>query len=193
MVQLRITLLVPAVLLLCSGFGEAADRSTVLDRFTGNFGHYILNVDKTSFTVDQPVTLTAFELPKVYGYHPKSKKNIEDVPADVRVFEISQSGEKNEIFVGQTYLDSYVEPKVKMPSKVELKPGFEYLIEIETPAAVYLMTNEMYKNSMIIRRFFGESVHIKFQQRNPTEKPSFDRETKRKLSNGLVRRLHLKY
>ena len=193
MVQSRITLLVPAVLLLCSGLGEAADRSTVLDRFTGNFGHYVLNVDKTSFTVDHPVTLTAFELPKVYGYHPKSKTNIEDVPADVRVFEISQSGKKNEIFVGQTYLNSYAEPKVEMPSKVELKPGFEYLIEVETPIAVSLMTNEMYKNSMVIRRFFEESVHIKFQQRNPTEKPSFDRNSKRNPSNGLVRRFHLKF
>lgn len=193
MVQSRITLLVPAVLLLCSGFGEAADRSTVLDRFTGNFGHYILNVDKTSFTVDQPVTMTAFDLPKVYGYHPKSKTNIEDVPADIRMFEISQTGEKKEIFVGQTYLNSYVEPVVKMPTKVELKPGFEYLIEVETPAAMHLMTNENYKNSMLIRRFFQEPIHMRFQQRNPTEKPSFDRDSKRNTSNGLVRRFHLKY
>lgn len=197
MIQLKAILLISAVVLLCGGFGEAK-RTTVLDRFIGNFGYYILPVDRTAFTVDRPVWLMQIDIPKVFGYHPKSKKNIENVSTNVTLIETSKDGKKTgkqkKIFVGETLLHSKYEAIVKMPTDILLNPGFEYEIQMETPEDTHLMINETFKKgTMTIHRFFSKSIHVKFLQRNPNVKPPYDEVTKRKLSNGLVRRMHLKY
>lgn len=197
MIQLKAIWLISAVVVICGGFGEAK-RTTILDRFIGNFGYYILPVDRTAFTVDRPVWLMQIDIPKVFGYHPTSKKNIDNVSAKITLIETNKDGEKTEekkkIFVGETLLNSKYEAEVKMPKEIQLNPGFEYEIQVETPEDTHLMINETFKKgTMTIHRFFGKSIHVKFSQRNPNVKPPFDEATKRKLSNGLVRRMHLKY
>lgn len=191
MFQLRVVVLVSAVLLLCGGLGEVdSKRTNVLERFSGNYGYFITPVDKTSFTVDHPIWLKQFDLPKVFGYHAKSKKNINNVPATVKVIEMGD--EQRELFVGQIKLNSGKEANVKITKGVLLQPNVEYIIQVETPEDTHLMINETFAmRTLTIHRIMGKPIHVKFQQRNPTDKPSFDEKTKRKPSNGLVRRLHM--
>lgn len=210
MVQLRVVLLFSSVLLFCSGFGEAKlpelipNDTTVLERFTGNYGYYILPIDRTTFSVDHAVWLMQFDISKVFGYHPTSKTNINNVLAKVRLYEINKKDgnddndetveEKKEIFFGQISLNSEHEAIVKMPRDILLKTGYEYQIQVETPEDTHLMINETFTmRTMKIHRPLAKSIQVKFHQSNPNVKPPFDEATKRKPSNGLVRRIHLKY
>lgn len=192
MFQLKAILFISAVVLCCGTFTEAK-RWSVLDRFRSNYGYYVPSVDKTAFTVSEKISLRQIDLPKVFGYHHMKKLNLESVPATVTVIEVLH-GEQEILFSDETTLSSQHEAIVKVPWEIELEPNTQYEIHVETPQDQHIMINEHYELGVQkLRRFFKKSIEVNFHQGNALVPPPTEKETKRKLSQGLVRRMHFVY
>lgn len=192
MFQLRAVLFVSAVVLFCGSLTEAK-RWASLDRFKSNYGYYVPARDKTAFTVSEGVSLRQIDLPKVYGYHHMKKINLASVRATVTIFDVS-NGRKDIAFSTETELSSKHEAIVEIPWNINLEPNAQYEIHVETPAERPLMINEHYEFGVHkLRRFMQKSIEVTFIQGNSYVPPPTDKATKRKLSKGLVKRMHFVY
>lgn len=210
MAPLKLCLL-SMVLLIVSNFGDAVmnerfglnpRHTVVIDRFASNHespGYFILPLDKTAFSVDKPLWLHQFDIPKVYLYDPINEIAVDNLPIRLRFVKIANQTFPNDnpaevIFIGRTIVNSTHETTVKVPAKVPLHPGFMYEIRLKMPEKTHLMYNEFHDiRDYKINRFFGKSITVSFYQHNPMVKPPNPSDKRRKVSHGLVKKLHLKY
>lgn len=203
---LKFVYLFSTVVLMCAGFGEATapwDRVQYwhLDRVNKQYkspGYFVLSVDKTAFTVDYPMWLLQFDVPQMYTYDPSKEVPTEDVNVKYQIVEILKEPSREEIiFQGHIALNSIHEAHVnttRHDTGIWLKPGFTYEIRVEIPQGKQLMYNQVLDiKEFSTRRFWINYIHVKFYQANPASKPPNDSDKLRKLSNGMVKRLHLKY
>lgn len=199
------------ILLLNNGIGEATlperfswnpNKTVIVDRTIKEHistGFYILGVDRTTFSVDRPVWLQQFDIVKVFGYDPVKEIPVHRVPVKLKIRKLPDGDftDKNlieTVFTGHTVLNSTHEATVNVFSKVLLKPGFVYEIRMKMPDRVhYMYTDYLDIHEHKITRFFGKSIIVHFHQRNPTARPVSIKDSNRKVSHGLVKRLHVKY
>lgn len=197
------------VILMCCGGGMATlperfawnpNRTMIIDRTsddTDSAGYFILPLDRTAFTVDRPVWLQQFDITKVFAYDPMQEIAVHRVPVKVRIRKIADINDKSThetVFIGHTVLNSTHEAKVNVFSKVMLKPDFVYEIRVKMPEKTHLMYSEhLDTRGYEISRFFSKTIHLTFHQHNPNHKPAHIRDTRRHISQGMVKRLHVKY
>lgn len=199
------------ILLLNNGIGEATlperfswnpNKTVIVDRTIKEHmstGFYILGVDRTTFSVDRPVWLQQFDIVKVFGYDPVKEIPVHRVPVKLKIRKLPEGDftDKNSIetvFTGHAVLNSTHEATVNVFSKVLLKPGFVYEIRMKMPERVhYMYTDYLDIHEHKITRFFGKSIIVHFHQHNPTARPLSIKDSNRKVSHGLVKRLHVKY
>lgn len=199
------------VLMLNIGIGEATiperfswnpNRTVIVDRTISNHnspGYFILGVDRTTFSVDRPVWLQQFDVVKVFGYDPVKEIPVHRVPVKLKIRKLPNGDVKDKesietVFTGHTVLNSTHEATVNVFSKVLLKPGFVYEIRMKMPDRSHFMyTDHLDIHEYKITRFFSKSIIVHFHQHNPTVRPHSIKDSTRKVSHGLVKRLHLKY
>lgn len=183
-------------------FGWNPRRSIVINRFAPNNespGYFLLPLDKTAFTVDRPVWLHEFDIAKVFLYDPVDEKPVHNVPVKVKFVKIANHSLASNvpaevIFVGRAILNSTHETRVKVPAKVPLHPGFTYEIRLKMPEKVHLMYNEFLDvREYKINRFFGKTITVSFFLHNPIINPPNGTDHRRKISHGLVTRIHFIY
>lgn len=205
MTQLKLCILI----LLCidvvmnERFGWNPRHMVIVDRSVPNqesSGYFILPIDKTAFTVDKIVWLYEFDIAKVFLYDPIKEIPVENVPVRVKFVKIANHSLTNEttkaevVFVGRAILNSAHETTVKVLAKVPLHPGFVYEIRLKMPDKIHFMYKEYFDiKDYKINRFFGKSITVGFLQHNPIHRPPNPADNRRKVSNGLVKKLHLKY
>lgn len=207
--QLKFVYLLSAVVLMCCSFCEAVQigfpwnrfRTWDLDRSVSQFaspGYYVQPVDKTGFSVSQPLWLEQFDVSKIYVYDPIKEIISDNVTVKFKIIEIfKEDSHEKIIFKGQTVLNSTYEANVNTKHSdtgIQLKPGYTYEIQLEIPQEKQLMYNEFLEiKEFNKRRFLHNFIYIRFYQVNPDSKPPTEGDTNRKLSHGLVKRLYLKY
>lgn len=207
--QLKFVCLLSAVVLMCGSFGEAVKigfpwsrlQTWNLDRSVSQFaspGYYVLPTDKTGFSVSHPLWLEQFDVSKIYVYDPIKEIISDNVTVKFEIVEIlKEDSHETIIFKGQTVLNSTYEAKVNTKHSntgIQLKPGYTYEIQLEIPQGKQLMYNEFLEiKEFSKRRFLHNFIYLRFYQVNPDSKPPTEGDTNRKLSHGLVKRLHLKY
>lgn len=212
------------ILLLNNGIAETAlterfswnpNRTVIVDRTVDvsdhhhhhhqqHSGHFILGVDRTTFSVDRPLWLQQFDIVKVFGNdQPNVERPVQRIPIKIKIRKIPEGDLKESdvienVFTGQALLNSTHETTVHVFSKVLLKPGFLFEIRLKMPERTPLM----YKDNLDIRehkitRFFSKSILVNFYQHNPTIQRSHNNnrnvDVKQTVSHGMVKRLHLKY
>ena len=203
--RLTFVCLFVAVVLMC---GEAKidfpwnrHRTWILDRTALRDplpGYYVLPVDRTAFTVDYPLWLEHFHVSKIYLYDPDKEIISDDVYVNYKIVEIlKEDSYERIIFEGVAVLNSTVEARVnttRLNTGVPLKPGYTYEIQLEIPEGKQLMYNEFLDiKEFSIRRIWNKYIHVHFYQVNPPTKPPNEDDNRRKLSHGMIKRLHLKY
>lgn len=197
--------------MLNNGIGEATlperfswnpNRTIIMDRTLTNHnspGFFILGVDRTTFSVDRPVWLQQFDVVKVFGYDPVKEIPVHRVPVKIKIRKLPDGDVKDKhsietVFTGHSVLNSTHEATVNVFSKVLLKPGFVYEIRMKMPENGHFMYNDYLDiHDHKITRFFSKSIIVHFHQHNPTVRPHSIKDSTRKVSHGLVNRLHLKY
>lgn len=202
--QLKLLWLFSAVVLFCSGFTstEASvigdvfynpNHTVVLDRSVDTYaspGYYLLNKDRTAFTVNRYLWLQQFNLSKVYIYHAEKEEPIDVIPVKYQIVRIQNRSEEV-IHTGKTKISSNYVTSVKF-NEILLKPDYYYEIRVELPADVVLMyIDNLEIKEYYLRRFY-KPIRVKFYQHNADEKPDVEH-GKRLLSHGLVKQLYLKY
>lgn len=178
------------------------NRTAIVDRTVDchrSPGFFTLGLDRTSFSVDRAVWLQQFDIVKVYGYDPNAEIPVRRIPIRIKIRKIpqddSQEADKIEtVFTGHTVVNSTHEATVNVFSKVLLQPGFVYEIRLKMPDHEHFMyTDCLDIHEHKITRFFSKSILVQFQQGNPSVRPHSLGQTHRKVSRGMVKRLHLKY
>lgn len=182
-------------------FAWNPNRTIVIDRTAADginsAGYYILPIDRTAFTVDRPVWLQQFDIAKVFAYDPNHKIAVHRVPVTVRIRKMTDLKDKSTyetVFLAHTTLNSTHEAKVNVFSAVMLKPNFVYEIRVKMPEKVHFMHNDQLETrGYEISRFFSKTIHLIFHQHNSNHKPGHIRDSRRQVSQGMVKRLHVKY
>lgn len=194
------------ILLVCCCFGAVLSdkkalwkRRYVLDRSAPNYispGYYILPIDRTTFSVSHPVYLDQFDVSRIFLYDPTEEVYVNRVPVQFKFVEIYRSNfhDKATLLAGRMLLNSTYDSSFKFSSDLKLDPSFLYEIRLEMPSNMNLMYNEYLKvREFTIKRPFGRSVEINLYQYNSDVKPPNVTDTRRKVSQGMVKRLHFKY
>lgn len=188
-------------LLLFCGFVEPLyvwdrlKRTAVLDR-TVNIkspGYYVQPIDITAFSVSQSIWLKQFDMPKIFLYDPDIEKPIDCVRVNFKIFEQpkSNSSEVKLIFFGNTMMSSKAETIVKL--NIQLRSRYEYQIHVEMPKDLQLMyLNFLEIRQFQIKRFFRRSIFVDFYQRNKSIRPPAIKDDRRRNTQGIVKRIHLK-
>lgn len=194
-----------SVILYCSQLCAAADVVSLNSNYSGVIertessqrtpGFYLHPIDRTTFQVNRQVWLQKFDIAPIFAYHPTVGGSINKVPVHVRIIQLSQTNhEKSEyIFIGKTLLNSTHDVRVNV-TEILLNPDSIYEIQLEMPENMRLMYHDVlgiqeYKLSRVI----GRTVKVEFFQHNLAIRPPFVCGSKRKLSQGMVKRIHLKY
>lgn len=183
-------------------FGWNPRRSVAIDRSAPNHesaGYFLLPVDKTAFTVDRPVWVREFDIAKIFLYDPIDEKPVHNVPVRIRFVKIANNSSGNDnpaevVFVSRAVLNSTHETRVKVLAKVPLHPGFTYEFRIKMPEKLHFMYNEFLDiRDYHIKRFFGKTITVSFYLHNPIVNPPNSTDHRRKVSHGMVKRVHFIY
>lgn len=192
-------------MLMCNGLDETLPwyqfQTWNLDRSVSQCispGYFVLSVDKTAFSVNHPLWLEQFDVSKIFNYDPVKEIISENVTVKYEIVEILKEVAHEEIiFKGEIILNSTYEAEAKTQFSgmgISLKPGYTYEIQVEIPEGKQLMYFEDLEiKEFDKRRFLQKSIHVKFHQANLDSKPPTEGYKTRKLSQGIVKQLHLKY
>lgn len=203
--QFRLFLL-SVVVLFCAVEGEKLPwyrfRPWILDRSRhGNYvspGYFTLPVDRTAFAVNDRVWLERFDIPKIYLCDPNDAIPVEDVKTHVKLVEIFKpNAYENVLFEEKVSLNSTDEAKIDIKNtsgEVVLRPGYVYEIRLEFPKDMNIMYDEfLHIKEFSMRKVFNTYIYVDFFQNNPVSKPPKEEDKTRKLTHGIVKKLHLKY
>lgn len=175
--------------------------SWVIDRSVRNSaspGFFALSIDRTAFAVHDRVWVEQIDISKVYLYDPVNEVPVEDVPTQVKLVEMFKPNDYEKVlFSEKISLNSTDEAKINLlhrTGEILLRPGYAYEIQLEFPKDKNLMYNDLHQiKEFSIRKIFNTYIHVDFFQNNPESKPPNEEDKSRKLSKGMVKRLHLKY
>lgn len=174
-------------------------RHYTLDRTAPNYispGYYTLPVDRTTFSLSHPVFLEQFDVSRIFMFDPTEEIYIHYVSIQFKLVEIYRNNfeDKATILAGQILMNSTYDAKVKLSTDLKLDPAFLYEIRLEMPNKLNLMYNEYLKvKAFEIKRPFGRSIEINMYQYNSDVKPPHAIGSRRKVSQGMVKRLYFKY
>lgn len=204
--QSRVLYLFSVVVLFCAVEGEQIPwyrfRPWILDRSRhGNYespGYFSLPVDRTAFAINDRVWLERFDIPKIYLYDPKNAIPVEDVPTHVKLVEIFKPNSYEKVlFKEKVSLNSTDEAKIDLKhtsGEILLRPGYMYEIRLEFPKDTNIMYDEFLDiKEFSMRKIFNTYIYVDFFQNNPVSKPPNAKDENRKLTHGMVKRLHLRY
>lgn len=198
--------LIALVLVSCAELGAVDPNNTIvfthrflLDRSAPNYispGYYLLPIDRTTFSVSRPIYLEQFDVSKIYLYDPVQEVHINRVPIQFKLVEIYRTNFKDKatILAGTMILNSTMDAKIKFSSNLILDPYFLYEIRLEMPKNMTLMYNEFLKiQEYTIKRPFGRSIEINLYQYNSDVRPPNVIDSRRKVSQGMVKRLYFRF
>lgn len=208
MLQLKYILLASSILLILN-FSTAIplgkkhwseyNGEVIIDRSnssTESKGFYmsVHDVDRTTFALNQDVWLERIDLTKIYGYNLVNAIPLEqNAIAEVNLVETKDTGYTDTIFSVNTTVNSLNEVEIYLYPAIALNRTSMYEIEVKVPDIV-----TVYEENLEIKEYFVETkldteIGVKCFQRNPPTLPQSNFDMLRKLSQGVVKRLHLKY
>lgn len=208
MISLQTTSLILSILLFSCGLSEAGfldyfrgifDRKITIDRSENLAAQYLLPIDKTSFNVSQSVWLRQVDLAVVFAYDQSEEKfkekELDNVPTNISILQGSNYPEEPTLLYSENiYLNSTQGAEITFANPILLKKGVEYEIRAEIPEENHLQFDDNLKlGAFTIRRFVARNIIVNFNKGNSGQKPDFDKDTTLLSSNGLVKRIHLKY
>lgn len=194
-------------MVICCGLGasdsklsnKVLTRRFLLDRTAPNYispGYYVNAVDRTTFSVSHPIYLEGFDVSRIFLYDPTEEIFVDHAAVPFRLVEIYRTNFKDKatILAGQVLLNSTYDAKVKFSTDLILDKAFVYEIRLEMPKDLNFMYNEYLKiKEYQIKRPFGRSMEINLYQYNSDVRPPNSIDSRRKVSQGMVKRLYFKY
>lgn len=203
--QLKLLYLCSAVILLSAVGADKLPwyrfRPWVIDRSVRNYvspGYFALPIDRTAFAVHDRVWLEQFDISPVFLYDPVNAIPVENVPTEIKLVEMFKPNNYEKVlFHEKISLNSTDEAKINLvhgSGEIVLRPGYAYEIQLEFPKDTNVMYNDHHEiKEFSIRKIFNTYIYVDFFQNNPESKPPKDEDKSRKLSHGMVKRLHLIY
>lgn len=193
---LSVILFIGSTNALSKQYWSNSNETAIINRFVASENVYALQIDRTAFSVDQPVWLEQFDISKVFGYELTKQRPIYHVSVMVKIFEIAEgisSLEATELlFMKRVDIGFNYETKIPLPSEFLLKPDFVYEIRVEMPKNItFTYNDELTIGKYKIVRPLSKPITVDFYQHNFDFQNVGDIE--RKLSHGMVKDIHLKY
>lgn len=193
---LSVILFIGSTNALSKRYWSNSNETAIIDRFVASQKMYTLQIDRTAFSVDQPVWLEQFDISKVFGYELIKQRPVYHVSVMVKIFEIAEgirSLQATELlFMKRVDIGFNHETKIILPSEFLLKPGFVYEIRVELPENMtFTYNDELTIGTYKIDRPLSKPITVDFYQHNSGLQNVDHYE--RKLSHGMVKDIHLKY
>lgn len=201
----KLHLLSVFTLILISGKISAAswwnpERTAILDRTipatndTKPEDSYILPVDRTTFSVSKEVRLQQIDIAKIFTKNAAGQKtNVTDnVSVKVKIVQM-QINDRTfiaTVFNGKANLSSMNDTKITFKDGIPLKRYNMYEIQLFMPALNFVYSDNLSIATHKIWRAFLRSIVTSFFPSNVNIGGS---DGEKKISVGLVKRLHYKY
>lgn len=136
-----------------------------LSNFTSTMPYYIQEVEKTTFSINQPLFLRAFEC-TVLRVNDSDAVTISEVPSKISIFQIAdsaQSPDRSVLHNQNITLKVRERTYVTLSAPILVKPGFKYEIKFkQSPASEFtigaLLKSKVQMQSNITVHFHGDPV-----------------------------------
>lgn len=199
MVQLNFPLLISTVLLFGCGLISAKHSLyqlkplITIDRSVENNVNYFLQpVVITAFTVSNKAYFIQFTLPKVFASGDDKEIDLNYVEAIIKMYEINPRTDlKEEIFEGESSLNSMNEVNVKLHTPILLDPAFIYEIHLETFSDEYLHFKNV-KKAGLYRLNELNLFTLNILQRNPSVQDQCAVHRHLNASHGAIKQMQFK-
>lgn len=173
-----------------------SNETIVINRFVANQKFYTIQMDRTTFSVDEPVWLEQFVIPKVFTYELIKQAPVSHVSVMVKIFETPKDvgflQGRELIFMQRTEINRMHETKVIMPSGIRLKPEFVYEIRLEIPKnMIFIYNEELGTGKYLIDRPLAKPITINFNRHSLAQ--NLPNNLELKLSHGMLKRIQFKY
>lgn len=192
------------LILFCGNFCGASSwwnpvRSATIDRTipasngTKPVDFHILPVDRTTFSVSKEILLHQIDMAKIFISNASQKTNItNDVTVKVKIVQM-QINDRTfiaTVYNGKIDLSSMNEAKITFKEDIPLKRDNMYEIRLFMPALNFVYSENLSTATHKIRRAFWRSIVTSFF---PANVNFIENDNEKKISVGLVKRLHIKY
>lgn len=189
---------------LCAASWWNPIRSATIDRAipaangTESNDFHILPVDRTTFSVSKELSLHQIDMTKIFTMNANEKSNLtNDVSVKVKIVQmlINDRTFVATVYNGNVNLSSMNEAKITFKDGIALKRGYMYEIRFFLPVLNFVYSENLSIATHKIWRPFLRSIVTSFFPSNVNfdDSPRNDDVHEKKISVGLVKRLHYKY
>lgn len=205
----KLQLLSVFTLILCCGKLCAASwwnpiKSATIDRTipaangTESDDFHILPVDRTTFLVTKELLLHQIDMTKIFTMNANKKTNLtNDVSVRVKMVQMQKNDRTfvATVYDGKVNLSSTNEAKMIFKNDIALKREFLYEIQFFMPTLDFVYSENLSIATHKIWRPFLRSIVTSFFPSNVEflDRPTNEDVNEKKISVGLVKRLHYKY
>lgn len=174
------------------------DRTIPATNGTEPDNFHILPVDRTTFTVTKELLLHQIDMTKIFTMNANQKTNLtDDVSVKVKIvqMQINDRTFVATVYSGSVNLSSINETKLNFKDDIALKRNYMYEIRFFMPAMNFVYSENLGIATHKIWRPFLRSIVTSFFPSNVNfvESPTNDAVHEKKISFGMVKRLHYKY
>lgn len=169
------------------------DRTILVSNCSESEDSQILPVDRTTFTVSKEVWLQQIDIAKVFISNASQRTNLtDDVAVKVKIVQMRINDRTfiANVFKGQVNVSSMNDAKITFQDGIALKRYNMYEIQLFMPALNFVHSDNLSIATHKIWRAFFRSIVTSFF---PSNVGIIGTDNKKKISVGLVKRLHFKY